>query len=390
MTDVDEQPAGRRAAVRRWAPVAGVGVGIIALSIFLSRMTPSTLPLDPASTQPDGTKALALILEEAGAEVSILDDVDDPDVATLLVLVDNLGDRSDRAVAEFVTRGGTAVIADPTGDLGDDLRPAGSASSGFVTPTLERQCDVAALDGINQVRPGASPLFVVPPGATGCFGRGERAWLIIRDRDSGTMITTGGSGFLVNSLIAEVDNAALAVALLAPSPGTRVGILRPTFGVADGPGPGSGDDQSLGDLIPAAVYGAALQLTIAFGIVVLWRMRRLGKPVREHQAVRLAGSELVLAVGNLFQRTGARRRATQLLREDFRRSVARRLGVAADLPAEDLAEIAAARTGIHAPALVAALDGPVPDSDAAMVELAQRLEALRSEMTLSSSAVPGA
>jgi hypothetical protein len=280
------------------------------------------------------------------------------------------------------------------------MRPAGPATDGFVRPTLERRCDVPALEGIDRVRPVSAQMFVVPARADGCFGEGDRAWLIVQDRGFGTLITSGGPGFLFNATIGEVDNAALAVALLAPTPGTRVGILRPTFAVANRSGAGgggsgdpgdpqAGGERTLGDLIPAGVKGAALQLTLAFGVVVLWRMRRLGKPVREVQAVRLAGSELVIAVGNLFQRTAARQRATQLLREDFRRSVAQRLGVASNLPAEELADLAAARTGVDRAAVVAALDGPVPDSDAALVVLAQRLEELRSALTMP-SAVTGA
>lgn len=391
MTDTEQDTVDpRRAAVRRWAPLAAVGLGVVLLSVFLSRSAPSGLPFDPSSTEADGTKALAMILERAGAEVEVLDGTEELDVDTLLVLVDNLNIASDNAVEQFVSDGGTALVADYTGRLANELRPAGSASSGFIEPTLERRCEIPALEGVNRVRPGASPLFVVPARGTGCFGRGERAWLIIQDQGFGTMITTGGPAFLINSLIGEVDNAPLAVALLAPRPGTRVGILRPTFAVADDARGGGGGQKTLGDLIPGGVIAAGLQLTLAFGIVVLWRMRRLGKPVREPQAVRLAGSELVIAVGTLFQRTGARGRATQLLRDDFRRSVSQRLGVPSDLPAEELAELAAARTGVDPAAVVAALAGPVPDSDVALIALAQRLEALRTELTLSATVAPGA
>lgn len=376
------------ALLRRHAPLAAVAIAVVALGVFLARTSSGGMPFDPSSPEADGTKALALILDRVGADVTVLDRAHNLDVDTLLVLVDNLDRASHDEIERFVRAGGTALVADYGGRLARDLRPAGSASTGLIEPTLERGCDVPALEGIDRVRPGASPLFVIPHGATGCFGREETAWLIIREEGGGVWITTGGPTFLINSTIGEVDNAPLAAALLAPTPGTRVGILRPSFAVADA-GAGA-EPTSLGDLVPAAVTVAVLQLLVAFGIVVLWRMRRLGKPVREQQAVRLAGSELVLAVGNLFQRTGARTRATQLLRNDFRRSVAHRLGVPVDLPAEDLADLAAGRTGADREEVLAALAGPVPSSDAELVSLAQRLETLRSESVLSASAPSGA
>lgn len=384
----------RRVLLRRWWPLAALAVAVVALSLFVNRAPSNGLPFDPSSTDPNGTKALAMILDRVGAEVSVLDGADDlaelEDLDTLLVLVDNLDERSDDAITRFVEGGGTALVADYSGRLAENLRPAGSASDGFIAPTLERRCSVPALDGINRVRPGSAPLFVVPEGATGCFGRDDRAWLIIAGQGDGTLITTGGPTFLINSLIGEVDNAPLAVALLAPDDETRVGILRPSFALAgDGPGEGGGAT-TLGALIPVGIKAAGAQLTLAFGVVVLWRMRRLGKPVREPQPVRLAGSELVAAVGQLFQRTGARERATQLLRDDFRRSVSGRLGVAGDLPAEDLADLAALRTGADREQLHNALAGPAPATDAALVELAQRIEALRTDIVQSATVSPGA
>src|SRR6266581_6954843 len=69
---------------------------------------------------------------------------------------------------------------------------------------------------------------------------------------------------------------------------------------------------------------AMWQLVVAFAVLVLWRARRLGRPVAEAQPVQIPGSELVVAVGNLLQRARGRGQAAGLLTDDLRRTLAER------------------------------------------------------------------
>lgn len=371
----------RGSTARRYAPVGAMLLVVVAVALVMAAGTPSGLPFDPASTEADGTKALVMILEEVGADVAVLNSTDDLDVDTLVVLFDNLGESSVAAVEEFAEDGGTVLVADASGMLTVDQRVVSPQSLGLFEPALERGCDVPALAGVERVRVEGSPLFAVPDDAVGCFRRDDAAWMLISERGSGVFVTTGAPTFLTNSVIGELDNAALAAAVLAPEPGTRVGVLQPSFVFG-----GEGEEQkSLSDLIPARVSGAAWQLLFAFGVVVLWRMRRLGKPVAEPQAVRLPGSELVVATGNLLQRTGARKRAAELLRNDFRRTLAHRLGLSPELPTNELAQLTAERTGADRTEIFNALAETVPDTDADLVVLGQRLEVLRESL---SSPVP--
>ena len=62
---------------------------------------------------------------------------------------------------------------------------------------------------------------------------------------------------------------------------------------------------------------ALAQLLIAFVVFALWRGRRLGRPVAEVQPVEIAGSELVVAVGNLLQKAGRPEIAAERLRSDL-------------------------------------------------------------------------
>ena len=115
-------------------------------------------------------------------------------------------------------------------------------------------------------------------------------------------------------------------------------------------------------------------------MLVVWRSRRLGKPVAEPQPVAVAGSELVAAVGTLLDRSGSPQHAADTLRADLRRFLGDRLGVPADAPAGALAAVAHERIGLDRARLEQALgDAPV-DDDAQLVALAQLVDALRREV----------
>ena len=376
--------AERRRRWQRWGPVAALAAVLLLLSIALANPPGTGLPLDPTSTQPLGTKALRLVLERLGGDVRILDDLPGADVDTLLVLDDNFDEAGAQHVRTFVRNGGVALVVDIGGALGEDLRQGPPATVGMLETSLPRRCELPAVAAAEEVAVGAAATLFVPPGATGCFTRdeeGETAWLLAQPLGQGHLVHTGGPGFLTNSLLGEADNAYVAAALLVPEPGTTVGILSPAYS-ADAPV----EDASLIDLIPERLQLAALQLFGAFLLLVLWRGRRLGKPVAEVQEVRLPGSELVIAVGHLLQRTGSAQRAAQLLRGDLRRELAQRLGVPEHMAAEGLADAAAARSGLAAPDVLAAVDGPPPASDSELVALAHDIERIRRALTSSATA----
>lgn len=360
---------GVEARVRRGLPLVGLGVFLVVAAALVTQPPSSGLPLDPRSTASDGTKALTVILEEVGADVTIVDAPPFDSFDTMAVLVDNLDSSTASQLQAFADNGGVLLVADPGGRITPRLRPAG-VSGGFTPTVLDRGCDIDALREAPQLRLRQAPLLKVPPGATSCYGRETLAWLVAQPRGDGVVIATGDQAWLTNGAIREEGYAAVAVGLLAPRPGTRVGVLAPDFAVA------GAAETTLGDLIPAGVKTAFVQLLVAFGLLVALRARRLGKPLAEPQQVRLAGSELVLAVGRLLQRTGARDRAAALLRADLRTALAMRLASGDDDP-QRLAEAVADRTSVSVAEARAVMSGPAPASDAELVALAQQAESVR-------------
>jgi hypothetical protein len=297
-------------------------------------------------------------------------------VNTALLLVDTLTTDDRDAVDAWVRAGGTLVLTDPGSPL-NPAEPTGTASVAFIDPELRKQCGLPALTGVDKVIAPGAVLMKVPPPSTGCFHRGSSAWLVVTPSGQGTIISIGGPAFLTNGQLGKADNAAVVAAFLAPTSATRVSMLKP-------PLPGGGS-KGLIDLIPDRVKLALLQLAIAFVFVVLWRARRLGRPVVEHRPVELAGSELVIAVGNLMQRAKGREQAAVILRSALHRDLSRRLGLPMNMRRDDLADAAAARAGLVPARLRQALTGPPPRDEQELVALAQSIESIRQEVTSASS-----
>lgn len=360
---------------RRWVGpvllvVAIVGGGIITSAL---RQPSSGLPLDPRSTSPSGTKAIVELVDELGGRVDIDRTLPDEEDDVALLLVDTLDGDQRRRLEAWVSAGGTLVLTDSSSRLAP--RPAGTTSFGVVEATLPRRCDIAAFTDVRRIAADGSVTYRVPDGATGCFKRNEAAWLVVEEQDEGVQVSLGGPGFLTNGPLREADNALLIAALLVPEPGTRVQFLRPPL-----PGEQFAGDESLTDLIPDAVKLALLQLAVGFVVLMLWRMRRLGKPVTEPQEVALAGSDLVTAVGEMLHQSHARDHALALMVADVRREMAERLGVPHTMDDAALADALAARTGVAAERVLAVLAPPSPTSDADVLAVAAAAESLRSQV----------
>jgi uncharacterized protein DUF4350 len=358
---------------RRWVPWALIAVGIVLFGALAGR-SPSGggRDLDPGSTGAGGTRGLVDSLRALDADVAVDDGAPDARTTAVLVLVDGLRDAQRRAIASWVGRGGTLVVADHDSPL-NPFRAQRPTLLGLVERDLPRRCSVPALSAVGRVRVPQAVLLRPRPPAVGCFSTGNGAWLVTQSQGGGNIVVLGGAGPLTNAALGDADNGLLAVTLLAPRPGARVQVV-PL------PAPGAGR-RTLTDLVSPHVKLALLQLGIAFALYALWRARRLGRPVVEPSPVEIPGSELVAAVGRLFQRRRARDRAAALVRDGTRRALAQRLGLAPDAAAADVAEAAARRSGRSVEEVRGVLDGPAPADERQLVVIAQDAEMLSREVT---------
>jgi len=367
-----------RAVARRWLPWLIIG-GLLVMLGILTAPPGQGGALDPNGTGPNGAKALVLLLRRYGAVVTIDRGVPGPGVGAALVLSDQLDDARRSMLPGWVAAGGHLVVADPRSPL--QLGAATDATSLFSSHDLTPRgpCPALGLSDVDQLAVGPSLLLRLPPGAktTGCYGYtlgdGERAWFVLSAPvGRGSVVALAGAGVWTNSLVGTDDNAALAVDLLAPAAGTRVDVLVASLA-------GSGHRSTL-DLLSPRLKSSLLEILVALAALAWWKGRRFGRPVPERGVVSIAGSELVIAVGDLLARTGSRNAAAQQLRQGTRAWLGERLGIGRRATADEVADVLALRDGRPRDPVVALLaDAPIADEQA-LVALAQSLTHLRQEV----------
>jgi hypothetical protein len=334
--------------------------------------------LHPEDTGAAGGRALARILAAEGVEVDLVETTadavragDDQDTTLLVVRPWMLRPSQVEALAGLDA--GELVLVEPDGDT-----LAGLA------PSLGHDLEV----DVTERAPGCRPLADVGTadlgGTTFTTGTGtggtDRCYdgTLVRTTAGGRAVTVLGTGTpLHNRHLDEVGNAALSLRLLG-----RTGRL--VWYVPSYTDPAlDGERRPLSELVPAGWKFAAVQLGIAAVLLALWRSRRLGPVVAEPLPVVVRGAETIEGMARLYRRAGARDRAADALRQ------AATARLAAMVDGRPLADAVAHRTG-RDPAAVRHLLGPddphdpaehdVPADDAALVRLADALDALEKEV----------
>lgn len=350
--------------MRRGGWVLAIVAVVVAGAFVGGTRRTSGPPLDPRSTGPDGTRALVELVGALGGSLTVVEGAPDTTFDRAILLEDRLGRDEASALEAWVEGGGLLVVADPSSLLTPPV-------AGGVADELRGECTVRGLAGVGRLDVGVSSVFDVPPGASGCFTVGDDAFVVVLPTGAGTIVAVGGPDPFTNRLLDEADNAVLAGALLAVD-GGRAAFVRPGL-------PGSGD-RGLVDLIDTPVRAALAQLVVAFGVVVLWRARRLGRPVEEHQPVEIEASELTRAVGRLLAGNRRPDRAAALLRDRARRELSAPLGLPLHATVEQVTAAIVARTSLTREEAWRAVAAPVA-TDQDLVATAQSLVRIHEEIT---------
>jgi hypothetical protein len=378
MTSADDQVLWRWAwrLVRAWWPLLALAAAILIVAAVVAPAADTGLPLDPASTGPDGTRAVVAVLERLGRDVEVVEPGAADDADVVLVLRDQLTAAQRAALRSRVERGARVVVADPTSDLAPDIE----GDLGLLGRILDRGCAVPALADVDQVAPGGGVTFAVPDDATGCFAVGDGAWLVVEPHGDGHIVSLGGPQALLNGELGRADHAVLVAQLLTPAGADRITVVRPVLRTT-----AEGGDTGLGDLVPGWVRAAAVQLGLAFLVLVLLRAGRVGAPLIDTSPVRLAGADQTRAVGALLARNGARAAAADRIADDTRRRIARHVGVPATSSVDDVAHAVAARTAGDPTRIARVLAPSAPVDDAALLraqtDLGALEEAVRAALT---------
>ena len=359
--------------MRRSLPWVALLIAVVVVAVLTVRRDDEGIPLDPSSTGPLGAKALVVLLRELGAGVQVTDGAPESSATTAVLLGDSLSEERRTAVVEWVRAGGTLLVADPSSELAPPFaRRQGVFSFDPEDDVDPSDCDEPALRSVRDLGEEVAALQR-PQGATGCLRQGDGYLVVVRPEGDGTVVSVGGAAPFVNRNLDEGDGAVLAATVLAPAPDDAVVAFLDRGGVGGG-------DRSLLDLVDRRVKDGLWQLAIAFGVLVLWRARRFGRPVLEPQPVELAGNELVVAVGNLMQRARRRDQAAEMLRGDLRRTLAERLGLPTDASVDAVAAAVTARTNLAEHQVRYALGPRLLSDDRELVDLARSVEDIRREV----------
>lgn len=337
------------------------GLVVLVAAALVAGAPAEDVPLDPTSPGPNGLLGVVEVLDELGVEVVVSLDPPNDTAARVFVPLDLLGAERRDALLEWARAGGTLVVAGADERL-HGLVPTGASLTDRIGAVgRPPDCDLPALADVDEVVHAQWDTLRVPEDeeVVACFGDAEMAWLVVRSEGDGTIVALGSAAPFANRALDEGDNAVLAAALLGPAPGDRL-VVVPRPGVGEG-------DQRLVDLIAERVWHGLALLLAAVLLAVVWRARRLGRPVPENLPPVVPSAELARSIAELLHRAGSRQGAAERLRADARSIALRVLGVPASTPPSTLASLAAERLDIDlATAQRALIDDAVGDDDELM------------------------
>ncbi|KAB1864264.1 DUF4350 domain-containing protein [Microbacterium algeriense] len=362
---------------RRGRTVAGwsIVVALVLLVSFAALRVAATGPaaqgaLDPEGAGEGGALALAEILREQGVDVSVYRSRAEARAAIdqdATLVMTNPYTLTDEALETLMEPAERVVFLSAGTHLLNTLKIGENATGALseVTPG----CDLPEFAEVGSIR--ADRLFSPADGVQACFRNDEGAAVLVDARSRPRQAVVEGTRLFDNEGLAEDGNAALALALLAQT--DRVVWYVPNFADSDIEGE---TVDTLGSLTPPWVTPAILLLIAAGIAAAIWRGQRFGPLVAETLPVTVRASETMHGRARLTAKAADAQHAGEALRDGARRRLARRLGLAVHAGADDVADAAADRLRVPRGTLQEQLSGPLPHDDAALIELARRLEAL--------------
>ncbi|WP_329384851.1 DUF4350 domain-containing protein [Streptomyces sp. NBC_01351] len=397
-------PAGtgtRRTRQTRLALRALALLGVLAAGVaILAALNSGTRHglLDPRSADPYGSRAVAELLKERGVTTRIVTtareaaDAAGPRTTLLVTDPDRLGAAQRRLVrsAMDLSGGGRTVLIAPGSRSLPGFSPGveskGEAPATSNSDDLDPACTLPAAATAGRATLGDGMRYTTTlRGATACYPSGDHPTLLVlpAGANGADTVVLGSGTILLNESLADTGNASLALQLL----GSRPDLVwyMPSLADSDPDSRAADEEQSLLDLAPAGWSWALLQLFVAAALAALWRARRLGPLVIEKLPVAIRASEATEGRARLYRKARARDRAATVLRAAARERLAALTGVPNGQAHEPtaLAPAVSARLADGSRDVTALLFGPTPSDDAALVALADHLDALEREVRTS-------
>ncbi|MFE5365803.1 DUF4350 domain-containing protein [Streptomyces mirabilis] len=388
LTSTSASPTARQV----WTRTRGIVLAVVillaaAVAIAAIRSGAQHGRLDPRSADPYGSRATAELLGDRGVSTRVVTTLDearaaaDADTTLLVAAPDMLTDHQQAGLrAATKNSGGRTILIAPASPSLGTLAPGVTADPAIsFRSTLSPSCDLPAARSAGSADTGGIRYSTSAPGADVCYPSDGLPTLlrIPAATGNGDTVVLGAPDILYNNRLDKQGNASLALQLL----GSRPHLVWYLPSLSDTSATDAGKKTFL-DLLPSGWLWGTLQLFIAAGLAALWRARRLGPLVPERLPVVIRASETVEGRARLYRKANARDRAATALRSTTRTRLAPLIGVS---PAqahalEALLPALSARLDGDGQALHALLFGPPPSDDAALISLADQLDALEREV----------
>ncbi|MET7738576.1 DUF4350 domain-containing protein [Streptomyces sp. NPDC005385] len=375
-----------------WTRTRGVVLALVvllvaAVVIAVVRSDSRHGRLDPRSADPLGSRAVAELLADQGVSTRVVSTLGQaraaagPDTTLLVAAPDLLTGRQQTLLrAATANSGGRTVLIAPGRPSVATLAPGVSADPAVsFDSTLSPDCTLPAARRAGSADTGGVRYSTTAPDADACYpSDGQPTLLRLPARSaSGDTVVLGAPDILYNERLDEQGNASLALQLL----GSRSHLVWYLPSLSDTSATDAGD-RSFFDLLPSGWLWGTLQLFVAAALAALWRARRLGPLVPERLPVAIRASETVEGRARLYRKANARDRAATALRSTTRTRLAPLVGVPpaqAHTPEALLPALSAHLDG-DGQSLHQLLFGPSPHDDAALISLADQLDALAREV----------
>jgi hypothetical protein len=342
--------------------------------------------LDPRAADPAGSRAVAEVLRDQGVRVDLVRTLADVRATatagdTLLVTAPDL--LVDSQVTAVRATGADLVLAAPaaperwlTGLTRTGTTDTETRAPGCALPAAQRAgtADAGGAAYSVDTDPAGGGERQDIAGAELCYSADGRPSLVqVRTSAGPTVTAIGDPGGLTNERLDDAGNAALFLGLLGQH--EQLVWYLPT------PGDVPADEQrSFYSLVPHGVWWGLGQLVVAVLLLAFWRARRLGAVVPEPLPVVVRAAETVEGRGRLYRRSGARDTAAATLRSAALARLLPGLGLARRSAPQTVVDAVASRNSRSGVEIRALLYGAAPTDDAALVRLADDLDALEREV----------
>lgn len=388
LTSTSASPTARQVWTRtRGVVLALVVLLVAAVVIAVVRSDSRHGRLDPRSADPLGSRAVAELLADQGVSTRVVSTLGQaraaagPDTTLLVAAPDLLTGRQQTLLrAATANSAGRTVLIAPGRPSVATLAPGVSADPAVsFDSTLSPDCTLPAARRAGSADTGGVRYSTTAQDADACYpSDGQPTLLRLPARSaSGDTVVLGAPDILYNERLDEQGNASLALQLL----GSRSHLVWYLPSLSDTSATDAGD-RSFFDLLPSGWLWGTLQLFVAAALAALWRARRRGPLVPERLPVAIRASETVEGRARLYRKANARDRAATALRSTTCTHLAPLVGVPpaqAHTPEALLPALSAHLDG-DGQSLHQLLFGPSPHDDAALISLADQLDALAREV----------